>query len=207
VSVEADEDRSEVGFRRLARIRLELRLNIDDEGGADYGERTGLRMWSTLYGDKGNSETHKNQDVETVAILHVTEIEVGTVILDRMEVGSLGRYPESASRPSHSQLIPHLRNATARIDADHSPHPKARTHVPRISDAFAKHPGDQLRGARGTGVGKCQMTRIGEWYLIRLFDICDWLRMSLQYFGRQNHPKKTQGQFRGCWGVSQPARK
>ena len=41
-------------------------------------------MWSTLYGEKGNSETHKNQDVveTSVAILHGTEIEVGIVILD-----------------------------------------------------------------------------------------------------------------------------
>jgi hypothetical protein len=42
-SVEAEENRPEVGFRPFGGVWLELRLDVDDEGGADCGEQTGLR--------------------------------------------------------------------------------------------------------------------------------------------------------------------
>ena len=46
-SVEAEEDRSEVGFRPFARVWLEFGLDVDNEGRADRGEKTGLKLWST----------------------------------------------------------------------------------------------------------------------------------------------------------------
>ena len=45
-SVEAEENRSEVGFGPFIGVWLEIRLDVDDEGGADRGEQAGLRMWS-----------------------------------------------------------------------------------------------------------------------------------------------------------------
>jgi hypothetical protein len=51
-SIEGEENRSKVGFGPLAGIRPEVRLDVDDEGGADRGEQTGLRKWSTLYSDE-----------------------------------------------------------------------------------------------------------------------------------------------------------
>ena len=51
--VEAEEDCAEVGLRLFVGIRLEVGLDVDDEGGADGGEQTGLRTWSTLYIDEG----------------------------------------------------------------------------------------------------------------------------------------------------------
>ena len=78
-------------------------MDVDDEGGADRGEQTGLRMRSTLYGCKGNSGTHENQGgVEVfIVLLHVfgivlrrlsfvhgVEIKIGIVVLDRLEVHS-----------------------------------------------------------------------------------------------------------------------
>ena len=99
--VEAEEDCSEVGFRSFAGIGLEPRLDGDDKGGADCGEQTGLRTWSTLYSDEENAETHENQDGVEIFIvpLHVlvivrrglsfvsvVEIELGVIAFDGLEV-------------------------------------------------------------------------------------------------------------------------
>jgi hypothetical protein len=46
----------EVGFRSSAGIWLEARLDVDDEGGADRGDQTGLRVRSTLFSGKRNAE-------------------------------------------------------------------------------------------------------------------------------------------------------
>ena len=43
--VEAEKDGAEICFRPVAGIWLELRLDVDGEGGTDCGEQTGLRMW------------------------------------------------------------------------------------------------------------------------------------------------------------------
>jgi hypothetical protein len=53
-SVEAEKDRSEVGFRPFARVRLELGLDVDDESRANCREQTGLRIWSALHGNSEN---------------------------------------------------------------------------------------------------------------------------------------------------------
>jgi hypothetical protein len=50
-----EEDCTEVGFRSSAGIWLEARLDVDDEGRADRGEQTGLRVWSTLSSGKRNA--------------------------------------------------------------------------------------------------------------------------------------------------------
>ena len=42
--VEAEKDGMEISFRPVAGIWLELRLDVDDEGGTGCGEQTGLRM-------------------------------------------------------------------------------------------------------------------------------------------------------------------
>jgi hypothetical protein len=68
-SIEAEEDCTEVGFGPFVGIWLELRLDVDDEGGADRGEQTGLRTWSTLYSNEGNLETHENQGGVEVLIV------------------------------------------------------------------------------------------------------------------------------------------
>jgi hypothetical protein len=80
-------------------------LDADDECGADRGEQTGLRTWSTLLSDKWNVKTHENQGcVEILVVflhifgvifcrlsfIHGVEIELGVVGLDRLEV-----HPES----------------------------------------------------------------------------------------------------------------
>jgi hypothetical protein len=99
--VEGEKDRTEVGFGPFGRIRLEVRLDVDDEGGADCGEQTGLRTRSALSSDKRNTEAHKDQGcVEILVVLlhilgivfhrlpfvHGVEIELGVVGLDRLEV-------------------------------------------------------------------------------------------------------------------------
>jgi hypothetical protein len=40
--IESEEDNTEEGRRLLVRIRLEVRMDTDDESGADCGEQTGL---------------------------------------------------------------------------------------------------------------------------------------------------------------------
>jgi len=42
-AVEGEKDRTEIGFRPFTRIRLELRLDIDDKGRTDGGEQASLR--------------------------------------------------------------------------------------------------------------------------------------------------------------------
>jgi len=58
-SVEAEENGSQICFRAVAGILLELRLNIDDEGGADRREQTGLRTCSVQYRDREGQERTK----------------------------------------------------------------------------------------------------------------------------------------------------
>jgi len=71
--VEAEENCPEVGFRAFSGVWLKLRLNVDDEGGANRGEQTGLGTWSTLCSERGTAETHENQGgVEIfIVLLHV----------------------------------------------------------------------------------------------------------------------------------------
>jgi hypothetical protein len=99
--VEGEEDCAEVGFGSFGGIRLEVGLDVDDEGGADRGEQTGLGTRSTFCGDNWNAETHKNQGgVEVLIVLrhifgivlcrlslvHGVEIDLGVVVLDWLEV-------------------------------------------------------------------------------------------------------------------------
>ena len=46
--VEAEKNRSQVRFRRVAGVRFEFRLDVKDEGGANRGEQAGLIMESIL---------------------------------------------------------------------------------------------------------------------------------------------------------------
>jgi hypothetical protein len=84
---------------------LEVGLDIDDECGADRGEQTGLGARSTLRSGGGNTETHENQGgVEVLIVLrhvfgivlcrlslvHCVEIELGVIVLDRLEVHAQG---------------------------------------------------------------------------------------------------------------------
>jgi hypothetical protein len=76
-------------------------LDVDDKSGADCGEQTGLRTWSTLLGGKRKGKTHENQGCVEILIvflyvfgivfhclsfIHGVEIELGVVGLDRLEV-------------------------------------------------------------------------------------------------------------------------
>jgi hypothetical protein len=54
-----EEDCAEVCFGPLGGIWLEVGLDVDDEGGADRREQTGLGMRSTLCGDKGTQKRTK----------------------------------------------------------------------------------------------------------------------------------------------------
>jgi hypothetical protein len=58
-SVEAEESCAEVGFGPFARIWLELRLDVDNEGGADGGEQTGLITLSMMSSGKGTQKPTK----------------------------------------------------------------------------------------------------------------------------------------------------
>jgi hypothetical protein len=104
-SVEAKENGAEIGFGPFGGIGLKVGLDIDDEGGADRGEQTSLRTRSTLCSGNGNADTHKNQGgVEILVVLrhvfgivlcrlslvHGVEIELGVVVLDRLEVHAQG---------------------------------------------------------------------------------------------------------------------
>jgi hypothetical protein len=112
--VEADEDCPEVGFQLVVDTRPKIRLDVDDEGGADRREQTSLSVWSTLCGDDWKAETHENQGgVEIlIVLLHVfgivlrrlsfvysVEIEFGVVVLNRLEV-----HPQSLLDAVWSQL-------------------------------------------------------------------------------------------------------
>ena len=76
-------------------------MDVNDEGGADRGEQTSLRVWSVLYNDQEKGKAHENQGgIEIfVELLHgfgITlhrlpfvrgvEIKLGVVVLDRSEV-------------------------------------------------------------------------------------------------------------------------
>jgi hypothetical protein len=80
-------------------------LDVDDEGGADRGEQTGLGARSTPQSGKENAEPHENQGgVEVLVVLrhvfsivlcrlslvHGIKIEVGVVVLDWLEVHAQG---------------------------------------------------------------------------------------------------------------------
>ena len=56
-SVEAEKDRSEVGFRPFAGVWFKLGLDVDDKSRADCREQTGLRVWSTLHGNPEDIRT------------------------------------------------------------------------------------------------------------------------------------------------------
>jgi hypothetical protein len=113
--VETEENRAEAGFGPFAGVRLELGLDVDDEGGADRGEQAGLKTWSTMYHGNCNAETHENQGgVEILVVLlhvlgvvlrclsfvHGVEIELGVVVLDRLKV-----LPQSLLDAVWSQLV------------------------------------------------------------------------------------------------------
>jgi hypothetical protein len=89
----------------LAGIRLEVGLDVDDEGRADRGEQTGLGVRSTLRGDEGDAETHENQGgvkvpvvlchvigivLSCLSLVHGIEIELRVVVLDWLEVYAQG---------------------------------------------------------------------------------------------------------------------
>ena len=57
----AEENHAEVGFGPFGGIWLEVRPDVDDEGGAHCREQTSQGTWSGLYIGEGNAETHKNQ--------------------------------------------------------------------------------------------------------------------------------------------------
>ena len=57
--IEAEEDRSEVQFRSFRCAWFELGLGIDDEGGADGGEQTGLGSRSACISIKGKEKHTK----------------------------------------------------------------------------------------------------------------------------------------------------
>ena len=114
-SVEAEEDRSEVGFGPFGRIRLEFRLDVDDEGGADSREQTGLGALSTLCIDNRKAKTHENQcGIEVLVVLlhvvgvvfhrlsfvHGEEVNPGIVVLDRLEI-----HPQGLLDAIWSQLV------------------------------------------------------------------------------------------------------
>ena len=95
----------EVGFRLFAGVRLELELDVDDEGRADRGGQTGLRTRSTLYSGKGDAGTHENQSgVEILVVLlhvfgvvlhclsfvHGVEVKPWVIVLDWLELHSQG---------------------------------------------------------------------------------------------------------------------
>jgi hypothetical protein len=84
---------------------LEVGLDVDDEGGADRREQTSLGTQSTVCGDSWNAETHENQGgIEILIVLrhvfgivlcrlslvHGVEIELGVIVLDRLEVHAQG---------------------------------------------------------------------------------------------------------------------
>ena len=100
-SVGAQEDCAKVGFGPFGGIWLEVGLDVDNEGGADCREQTGLETRSALYSGGGNARTHENQGgIEVLVVLHHifgivlrrlslvhgVEVELGVVILDRLEV-------------------------------------------------------------------------------------------------------------------------
>ena len=89
----------EVGLGSFGGIWLEVRLDVDGEGGADRREQTSLGTRSTTWGDGQSTETHKNQGgAEILAVflhvfgivlcrllfVHGVEIEFGVIVLDRL---------------------------------------------------------------------------------------------------------------------------
>ena len=58
-SIEAEENHTEVCFGSFGGIWLELGLDVDDEGGADCGEQTGLGAWSMSHYKLRNAERTK----------------------------------------------------------------------------------------------------------------------------------------------------
>ena len=134
-SIEAEENGSEIGFRPLAGVLLELGLDVDDEGGADRREQTGLGMWSMLRGDKGDTKAYENQGSVEVSVvlldvfgvvldrfsfIHGVEVEFGVVVLDWLEEHPEGlldaKFLQSAYRSLRSILD--LKNAPSRVDID-----------------------------------------------------------------------------------------
>ena len=82
-------------------VGLELHLDSNDKRGADCREQTGLRTWSVLHCNKGDTETYKYQGgVEILVVLlhvfgivlrrlslvHGVKIKLGVVVLDWLEV-------------------------------------------------------------------------------------------------------------------------
>ena len=99
--VETEENRTEIGFGPFAGAWLELGLDVDDKGGADRREQTGLKMWSGRYNDKKNAETDEDQGgVEIIIVLlhapvivlirllfvHGVEVELGIIVFNGFEV-------------------------------------------------------------------------------------------------------------------------
>jgi len=102
--VEAEKDRSKVGFRAFAGIWFELGLDVDDECRADRREQTSLRIWSTPDTVVQRiSEPYKNESGVQILIvlLHVfrvvlrclpfvygVKVKLGILVLDWLEVHS-----------------------------------------------------------------------------------------------------------------------
>jgi len=99
--VEAEENGSQIGFRAVAGVLLELRLDVDDEGGADRREQTGLRTCSVQYRDEGRTGTYENQGgvqilivllhvfgivLHRLPLVHGIEIDLRVIVLDGLEV-------------------------------------------------------------------------------------------------------------------------
>ena len=57
--IESEEDRAEKSCRLFVRVRLELRMDVDDEGRADGREETGLRERSDGLREQGDRQHTK----------------------------------------------------------------------------------------------------------------------------------------------------
>ena len=120
--IESEEDRAEEGGGLFVRIGSEVRMGIDDEGGADGREQTSLQeqvRWPTRADDRWRA-THKNQGgVEVLVVLldvvhivlgrlplvHGVEVDAGIIGLDGLEERSQGVLEATSSQCPATQTM------------------------------------------------------------------------------------------------------